>query len=164
MAQLSDENLIETIAERLAETGRTLSVAESLTCGRVASTLGGGPDTKTWLRGGVVAYQTEVKQHVLGVTPGPVVSARCAEELAVGAARLLESDVSIATTGAGGPGPEEGEPAGTVFLGWSVGGVVGSERYDFDGEPDEVLEQTVRRVLERLERLLIGEGRSSTSG
>ncbi|PPG37968.1 CinA family protein [Pseudoclavibacter sp. RFBA6] len=154
MAQLSDENLIETIAERLAETGRTLSVAESLTCGRVASTLGSGPDTKTWLRGGVVAYQTEVKQRVLGVTPGPVVSARCAEELAVGVASLLGSDVSIATTGAGGPGPEEGEPEGTVFLGWSVDGVVGSERHDFDGEPAEILDQTVRQVLERLEQLL----------
>lgn len=157
MAQLSDEKLIETIAERLVETGRTLSVAESLTCGRVASTLGGGPDTKTWLRGGVVAYQTEVKQRVLGVTPGPVVTARCAEELADGVAGLLESDVSIATTGAGGPGPEEGEPEGTVYVGWCVGGVVGSERHDFDGEPDEILDQTVRQVLLRLVRLLSDE-------
>lgn len=154
MMTFKHEDVLETIAGLLTNADQTLSVAESLTCGRLVSALGAGPDTKTWLRGGVVAYQTEIKQQLLGVSPGPVVSARCAEELAAGAARLFTSDVAFSTTGAGGPGPEEGEPQGTVFLGWSVRGEVGSLRCDFDGEPEAVLEQTVHASLLQIERVL----------
>lgn len=154
MRKHDDLDLVELIADRLEVGGRSLAVAESLTCGRLVSTLGRGSDTKTWLRGGVVAYQSEVKQRVLGVTPGPVITARCAEELAIGAARVFAADVAIATTGAGGPGPEEGEPAGTVYLGWSVDGAVGSMRCDFDGDPDDILSQTVHAALQQLEALL----------
>ncbi len=154
MTILNDNDVVEHIAGMLTESDRTISVAESLTCGRLVAALGSGPDTKTWLRGGVVAYQTEIKQQVLGVTPGPVVSARCAEELAAGVAGLFGSEVAFSTTGAGGPGPEEGEPAGTVFLGWSVNGSVGSLRCDFGGDPPEVLEQTVHAALLQIERLL----------
>lgn len=156
MMTFKHEDVLETIAGLLTNADQTLSVAESLTCGRLVSALGAGPDTKTWLRGGVVAYQTEIKQHVLGVSPGPVVSARCAEEMADGAARLFASDVAFSTTGAGGPGPEEGEPQGTVFLGWSVRGEVGSLRCDFDGAPEDVLQQTVHASLLQIERLLRG--------
>ncbi|PPF36089.1 CinA family protein [Pseudoclavibacter sp. AY1H1] len=154
MTKHDDRELVELIADRLQARGFSLAAAESLTCGWLVSSLGRGPDAKTWLRGGIVAYQSEVKQQVLGVTPGPVITARCAEELAVGAARVFAADLAITTTGAGGPGPEEGEPAGTVYLGWSVEGAVGSERFEFDGDPDDILSQTVYAALQQLEVLL----------
>ena len=64
----------------------------------------------------VVAYDEQVKFDVLGVEPGPLVSTRCAEQMAAGAARLLQADAVIALTGVGGPEPDEGKPPGTAVM------------------------------------------------
>lgn len=133
-----------------------MAVAESLTSGRLVSELGRAPDAATWLRGGVTAYATEVKQRVLGVSPGPVVTALCAEEMAAGAARVLESDVAVSTTGVGGPDPAEGHEPGTVFIGWSVGGRTGSELYTFDADPAGVVEASVSAALRDLLQAMEG--------
>jgi len=63
-----------------------------------------------------VAYHTDVKHEVLGVPPGPVVTAEAAAAMATGVRRLLRADVVVAVTGAGGPGPQDGQDPGTVFL------------------------------------------------
>jgi nicotinamide-nucleotide amidase len=142
--------LAQAVAKRAEEFGVTIAVAESLTCGRVVSELGRGEAAADWLRGGVVAYSSEVKREVLGVSPGPVVSARCAEEMAAGVAGVLGADIAVATTGVGGPGGEEGRPAGTVYLGWWCRGRRGSELHRFEGDPTEVVEKTVAAALELL--------------
>ncbi|GAA1823882.1 CinA family protein [Agromyces salentinus] len=149
----------EAVAGAAKDTGARVAVAESLTSGRIASELGRATDASDWFLGGVVAYDTGVKQQVLGVSPGPVVSARCAIEMAVGVQRLCRADVSVSVTGVGGPGSEEGEPEGTVFLGWATADGTGSERHRFDGDPSEVVEQTVAAALRVLvERLAPAEG------
>ena len=148
------ENALEELPHRIAEeverAGLMVALAESLTCGNLTGALGKGGNSGEWLSGGIVAYQTEIKQTVLGVSEGPVVSARCAEEMAAGAAKLFNADLAISTTGAGGPGPLEGQPAGTVFIGWSLFGETGSAEYSFDGEPAEVLEKTEAAALQKL--------------
>ena len=147
------EELPHRIADEVERAGITVGLAESLTCGNLTGALGKGGNSGEWLSGGIVAYQTEIKQAVLGVGEGPVVSARCAEEMAAGAAKLFNSDLAISTTGAGGPGPLEGQPAGTVFIGWSLFGEAGSAEYSFDGEPAEVLEKTEAAALRKLYEL-----------
>ena len=146
--------LVTRIADALLASGRTIAVAESLTCGRLTHALGSGHDTSEWLRGGAAVYQTDVKHDVLGVSPGPVVTAKCAEELAAGAARVFGAEIAVATTGVGGPGPEEGEPQGTVFIGWCVDGVTGSERHRFAGDPVAVLEQATDAALAAVVRVV----------
>jgi len=89
------------VAEHASRRGLTVAVAESLTSGRLASALGEAPDASEWFRGAVVAYASAVKFDVLGVTPGPVVTASCAREMATGARNLLAADVSVAGTGVG---------------------------------------------------------------
>lgn len=147
-------DLAQQVARNCREADVTIAAAESLTAGRVLSELGRGEGASQWLRGGVVAYASEVKRQVLGVSEGPVVTARCAEEMAAGVARLLGADVAIGTTGVGGPGPDEDQPPGTVYLGWWVRGQRGSERHQFDGEPADVVEKTVGTALELLLRKL----------
>ncbi|MBF4994514.1 CinA family protein [Arthrobacter gandavensis] len=151
------ENALEELPHRIAEEVERakliVGLAESLTCGNLTGALGKGGNSGEWLSGGIVAYLTEIKQTVLGVSDGPVVSARCAEEMAAGAAKLFNADLTISTTGAGGPGPLEGQPSGTVFIGWSLRGETGSARYSFDGEPAEVLEKTEAAALEKLYEL-----------
>jgi nicotinamide-nucleotide amidase len=89
-----------------------------------------------------------VKFTVLGVPEGPVVTEACARTMAAGVARLLDADIAVAVTGVGGPGPEEGQPMGTVWFAVAAGDDVRSERQLLGGEPDDVLSATTRRALE----------------
>lgn len=157
----SHERLSKLIADAVEHRNLRVAVAESLTCGRLASELGLGHDTSNWFGGGIVAYQTDVKQSALGVSPGGVVSAQCAEEMATGCASMFAADVTISTTGVGGPGTEENQPAGTVFIGWYFKGETGNTRHLFAGSPPDVLEQVVSAALTQLYSLVSGE-RSAT--
>lgn len=101
--------------------GRTVATAESLTAGLVSSTLAAVPGVSAILRGGVVAYCSEVKETVLGVpaavlAEGGPVQAAVAEAMASGASRLLGSRFAVATTGVAGPGPADGAAEGTVII------------------------------------------------
>lgn len=151
-AETSDDSNpeVEAIASLASRRGLRVAVAESLTSGKLATSLGAGPDASEWFVGGVVAYAADVKFDLLGVTPGPVVTATCAREMAAGVARLLRADVAAAVTGVGGPDPDEGEPPGTVYLATVVAGHEKCQRLDLDGDPDDVLRQTRDAALTAL--------------
>ncbi|MBP3976311.1 CinA family protein [Microbacterium sp. BLY] len=141
--------------ERLSELARSrdlrVSVAESLTSGRLANTIGAGEGASGWFAGGIVAYFTEVKERVLGLTPGTdPTSAACAEQLASGARELFDADIAVSTTGVGGPGPEGGHPAGTVYLGWATADDAGHRRLALTGDPEDVLSASVDAALRLL--------------
>jgi len=144
----------ERIADLAASAGMTVAVAESLTSGAIASALGASPQAGDWFAGGVVAYSEHVKFDVLGVTPGPVITAECAEQMAAGVARVLSADVVAAVTGAGGPGEQEGQPVGTVFLAHGRPGALTVDELHFDGDPEEVVHATVDAALTAVARTL----------
>jgi nicotinamide-nucleotide amidase len=106
-----------------------------------------GEEAAEWYHGCVVSYSPAVKYDLLGVTPGPLVTERCAVEMVTGAVKVLEADAAVSTTGAGGPGPEEGEPAGTVHVGVYVRGVVTSHLLRLEGDPGEVVEAATEKAL-----------------
>ncbi len=151
---------VETIAELASAAQLTVGAAESLTGGAVSSALARGSGAADWYRGCVVSYGGQVKYDVLGVTPGPLVSERCAGEMVRGVTRLLGVDVAVSTTGAGGPGSEEGQPAGTVWVGVSVRGEVTCHRLALDGDPGAVVEGATERALELLLTAMRGAARS----
>ncbi|MFK4087550.1 CinA family protein [Kribbella sp. NPDC020789] len=149
------QKLAEQIGAVVAERGITVAVAESLTSGAIASRLGAASGASSWFAGGVVAYASEVKFKLLEVEPGPVVTARCAAQMAGGAARLLGADFAVAVTGVGGPEPDEGHPAGTVFVAVSSGAREEVTKHQFDGEPSEVVELSTCAALEMLYKALL---------
>jgi nicotinamide-nucleotide amidase len=138
------------IAELAQETGRSVATAESLTSGAVAGRLGAAPEAAEWFRGGLVSYHDEVKHEVLKVDPGPVVRDKAARQMAEGVARLLSADAAVATSGAGGPDEQDGQPPGTVFIAVWSDGDVRSQEFHFDGDPVEVIEQSVDEALQML--------------
>lgn len=142
------ESAIQRLSTAVRERGLTVAVAESLTSGLLASEVGKGESAGDWFSGGVVAYRMPVKTHLLGV-PEDVdpCSAECATALAVGVRVLLGADIAVSTTGVGGPDPEDGHPAGTVYLGWAGADGSGAEHLQLDGGPDRVLDETVDRAL-----------------
>lgn len=132
----------------------TVALAESLTSGLLATRVGEQEGASDWFAGSVVAYQTHVKESVLGVTPGiDPCSAECAGQLAAGARSLLGAHLAVATTGVGGPDPQDGHAPGTVYIGWATADTVGHEHHVFTGEPPAVLEQTVDAAMRILRSL-----------
>jgi nicotinamide-nucleotide amidase len=147
---------VQTIAQLAKDANLTVGAAESLTGGAVSSALARGSEAAGWYRGCLVSYGEQVKHDVLGVSPGPLVSARCAEEMVRGVAKLLDVEVAVSTTGAGGPGSEEGKPAGTVFVGVYVRGEVTSHKLVLDGDPGEIVEAATEQALELLLQAMRG--------
>jgi nicotinamide-nucleotide amidase len=140
--------LAEACARSAHERGLWVVAAESLTSGQIAGALGKASDAAEWFAGSIVAYGSETKFQVLGVERGPVVTAAAARQMALGALGLTGADVAVAVTGVGGPGPEEDQPAGTVFLacGTRDDGVEVTELH-FVGGPEDVVRQTVTSAL-----------------
>ncbi|MBP5375638.1 MAG: CinA family protein [Bacteroidaceae bacterium] len=82
----------------------TVSTAESCTGGRIAAAITAQSGASRYFQGGLVAYQNEVKEQMLGVpkemidTCG-VVSREVAEQMVKGACRLFHTDYALASTG-----------------------------------------------------------------
>ncbi len=132
-----DEETIESVVLDLCrDAGLTLAVAESCTGGLIASRLSLVVGAGAVFRGGVVAYDAEVKRSLLGVAPGPVVNEAAAGQMAAGVRRLLGADVGYATSGVAGPDDADDIPPGTVCLAVAIA-VPGSEE-------DRLITQTVR--------------------
>ena len=68
------------------------------------------------MRGGVVAYASDVKFDVLGVPRGPVISEDTAREMAVGVCKTVGSSVGLALTGVAGPTEQDGAKVGTLCI------------------------------------------------
>jgi nicotinamide-nucleotide amidase len=137
----------------LGSRGWTLAVAESLTGGLVCATLVAVPGASTVLRGGVVAYATELKATLLDVDPS-LLAARgavdpdVAQAMAGGVARRLRADVGLATTGVAGPDPQDGYAPGTVHVAALTPVAARVRSLTLAGDRPQIRESTVAAVLE----------------
>ncbi len=157
---VDDDTMESVVLDLLRERGLTLGVAESLTGGMIGSRLCDVPGASDVFRGSIVSYASDVKHELLGVPDGPVVSEEAARAMAIGARRVLGTDVGIAATGVAGPDEQEGRPAGTVCMAVAVGdpaggGVVDSIEVRLPGRRRQVREFTVISVLGLLRRRLL---------
>lgn len=149
-----DEPMEAVVGRLLLERGLTVAVAESLTGGLVASRMVSVPGSSGWFRGGVVAYDSQVKFDLLRVPEGPVVSETAAIAMADGVRHLLGADVGLATTGVAGPTEQEGHPPGTVWLGVALGDDVDAVQVRLPGDRDRIRQMTVISLVDRLRRRL----------
>jgi nicotinamide-nucleotide amidase len=137
----------------LAERGLTLAVAESLTGGLVVAELISVPGASAVVRGGVVAYATELKHELLGVdaallAAGGPIQAEVAEQMASGVRARLSADVGLATTGVAGPDPQDGHPPGEVWIAIATATGVHSVRLELGGDRASVRRETVEAVID----------------
>lgn len=105
----------------LAMQGRSVATAESLTGGQLGSTITSIPGASKIYRGGVIAYASDLKTVLLGVSDallseGGAVQAQVALDMATGAAQRLEAEFGLAVTGVAGPDSQDGHLPGTVFV------------------------------------------------
>ena len=117
-----DASMPKTVVEMLAARKETVSVAESLTGGMLASRLVDVPGASAVLGESYVTYANEAKERLLGVSGETLrahgaVSEQCAREMAEGCRRASGADWALATTGIAGPdGGTPEKPVGTVYI------------------------------------------------
>jgi PncC family amidohydrolase len=146
------------IADVLA--GRAVACAESCTAGRVAAAFAGVEEASSWFRGGLVAYQDEVKRAHLGVRASQTLSLEAAGEMARGVAELLDAEVAVATTGVAGDEPVDGVPPGVVFVGTIVDGDARTHRIQSHGDPPTVADRAAAAALDLLREHLVQASRA----
>ena len=100
----------------------TLATAESCTGGNIAAEITAIPGSSHFYKGGIVAYNNEVKINLLGVSPQTLeekgaVSEETVIEMVKGAMKSMNSDCAVATSGIAGPtGGTPVNPVGTVWI------------------------------------------------
>jgi nicotinamide-nucleotide amidase len=113
------------------------------------------PGASVVVRGGVIAYATELKTALLGV-PADLLARHgavhpdVAAAMARGVRTRLGATYGAATTGVAGPGPADGKPQGTVFV--AVDGPAGAAGVGLQlaGDRRQVREESVLSVLSLL--------------
>jgi nicotinamide-nucleotide amidase len=153
----------EVIAKLLVQCHVTLAVAESCTGGMLASVMTSVPGASAWFRGGVIAYDDDIKKSQLAVPEEMLrnvgaVSPEVAGSMAEGVCRICSADRGLGITGIAGPdGGSLEKPVGLVYL-----GLAGSNsdtvvmKHEFSGDRDMVRRQAVIKSIELLGRSLKG--------
>lgn len=153
--------------------GLKLAIAESLTGGLLCAEFVAVAGASNVVLGSIVAYQTNLKHELLGVSKallenqGPV-DAEVVAQMASGIRTKLaaksgldpEQVIGVSTTGVAGPDRQNGIEVGTVFIG--ISGRVASKResqlasddavyaHHFTGSRDEIRRATVQAAIVHL--------------
>lgn len=162
--ELRDGELAARVVAELIERGMSIAVAESLTGGLLVAELVSVPGASAVVRGGVVAYATDLKTRLLGVD-AELLAARSpidpevARQMALGVRQRLArdgvpADVGVATTGVAGPDRQDGHPVGEVWIGVSIGQSTSAFGLHLEGDRASIrlasVSESLRRVLREL--------------
>ncbi|MFA7115958.1 MAG: CinA family nicotinamide mononucleotide deamidase-related protein [Bacteroidales bacterium] len=118
----NEGDLASAIGKLLTDNALTVATAESCTGGKIANELIKVAGASAYVIGGIVAYNNRIKTGLLGVDEKTirrkgVVSTECAEEMALGIIRLMDTDFAVSTSGIAGPtGETKDKPIGTVCM------------------------------------------------
>jgi PncC family amidohydrolase len=151
----------EDIGEELRKKGLSLSIAESCTGGLVSHKITNVPGSSDYYKGGVTVYDNEVKGKILHVTKRTLdekgaVSTECAVEMAMGVRKLIDADVSIATTGIAGPsGGTPNKPVGLVYIALATKNHVYHEKYIFYKDREGNKREAADAALKMLKRYIL---------
>ena len=152
---------LERLVEGLLAQAATLATAESLTGGLVGAALTDVPGISEVYRGGLVVYATDLKASLAGVPDelldrvGPV-HPDTAAALASGVRDRLRATYGLATTGVAGPDPQDGHPAGEVYVAAAGPGTVRVRALRLAGDRAAVRAGSVAAVLALAADLVTG--------
>lgn len=156
-----DQTIEVILGQLLTKKAKTIATAESCTGGKIAETISSVAGASAYFRGSVVSYATDTKVSVLGVQEKTikehsVVSKEVAIEMALGVKKLFKSDFAIATTGNAGPSKGESEAnLGVVCIALATPNGVFSEEYNFGQPREKVIDRSVNKALEMLQKEIL---------
>lgn len=138
----------------------SIATAESCTAGLLAAKITSIAGASSFFKGGIIAYQNDVKINLLGVSKSLIkekteVCAEVVQQMAEGVRNKFSADFSVATSGYAGPtGGSELNPIGTVFIAISSKEKTISKRFVFVGDRESIVSQSVISGAEFLVEVL----------
>jgi nicotinamide-nucleotide amidase len=156
------ESLEEICLEALRKRRSTISTAESMTGGLIASRFVSVPGASEVFHEGFITYGNLSKIERLGVSPKTLerrgaVSEEVCVEMAEGVRKRTGSDIGLSTTGIAGPdGATVEKPVGLCFIGLSAGDKVYCMRRVLAGDRNSIRTRAGSIALDMLRLLLDG--------
>ena len=157
----SQSEMNSVVANLLVENNFTISIAESLTGGKITSMLVEKSGISNSLLEGIVCYSNDSKVRTLGVKEESLekfgaVSEEIATEMVLGVAKRMNSDFAIATTGIAGPNSDEsGKPVGLVYIGIYAFGEVSVKKCIFTGDRELIRYRTSIEALDEVRKIIL---------
>lgn len=151
-----DASIEKSTGDLLKKHNKTLSVAESLTGGKIAAELVSVAGSSAYFKGGFITYTAELKQQLLEVSEETiktftVVSEEVVKEMAIGCLKKLKTDYAIAVTGNAGPTTDHNDKSvGLVYIAIATKDNVEVEEFNFGQPREKVINRTVTKALELL--------------
>ena len=157
----SGVSIEEHIGNLLKDSGKTLCTAESVTGGKIASTIVSVPGSSAYFNGSIVAYSSKMKHDLLGIPDHTIkkhsaVSSEVVEAMAISARKKTNSDYAIAVSGNAGPSSDNTSSAvGVVFIAIASAKGVQVEEFNFGHPREKVINRTVNKSLQMLQQEIL---------
>ena len=159
---LEDKNSLEKrVGELLKKANKTLATAESVTGGKIASSLVSVPGASAYFKGSIIAYTAETKINLLGVSKETinkqsVVSKEVAIEMARGVKEKLQTNYAVAVTGNAGPTSDHNnQGVGVVYIAFVSDDQEIVQKFNFGQPREKVINKTVNKSLEILRKEIL---------
>lgn len=146
---LVEEKLVNLLLEKQYD----ITTVESCTGGLLIGTILNVSGASGCVNEGYITYSNEAKERVVGVSHETLetygaVSEETAREMAIGGAKVANTDVAISVTGIAGPsGGSPEKPVGLVYVGCYVKGVVEVRKYIHPGRRENVRHRSVNEAI-----------------
>ena len=156
-----DASLEKRVGALLKAKNKTICTAESLTGGKIAATLVSIAGASSYYKGSFVPYNAATKISMLNVSAETiekhsVVSKEVALEMARGAKEKLQTNYAIAVTGNAGPTTDKNDKSlGTIFIALVSDSKEVVEEFNFGQPREKVINRTVSKSLEILQREIL---------
>ncbi len=158
-----NQTLASVVINLLRKRNESISVAESCTGGNLASAITAIPGSSDVFLGGIVAYNNQIKQNILGVPSALIkqygaVSGPVAKSMALGIRKTFQTDWSISISGIAGPnGGTENKPIGRVefFIKGEKYQESIQENFGSHRSRSDIQKLSVVRALDRLRLFLL---------
>ncbi len=144
-------NLSKTLINKLLEKNLTISFAESMTGGLMASMLTKEAGASNVMKNSIVTYSNIAKIKMLGVSEDTIeqygaVSRQTAYEMAKGLKNINLSDINVSVTGEAGPMKSETD-IGTVYVCYYYDDNYEVKEYFFRGSRNEIQQRTADSIM-----------------
>lgn len=142
----NDKSIEEVLVELLINKGLTISFAESITGGMMASSIISVPNASRVLKESLVTYSDDAKMKYLNVDfrGFDAVSIECVKQMVEGLSNKSKSDINVAVSGYAGP---DGEEVGKYFYAIKANDLIITAEAKTRGNRDMIRQRVTKYVL-----------------
>lgn len=151
-------NLAQELVKLAAKNNVKIATAESCTGGLVSGLITAISGSSQILDCGLVTYSNEAKNKLLKVSniyleKFGAVSEEVANEMALGAIKNSDANLSVSITGIAGPNKDDSDkPVGLVYISsfFERNNKLISKKFQFEGNRDEIRNSSIKNAIQLL--------------